>query len=71
MRYGRRKSEWRSYYGLHQRQEFMADLQSQVVFRGGHGGQIDWATATYMYNEGKTLAETIDAILKLQKKESK
>ena len=31
---------------------WMQRFQDKAVSLGAHGGQLDWMTATYLYNEG-------------------
>ena len=47
----------------------MAKAQKAVEKSGGHPGKIDWDSATYLYNTGKSPEDAGKVLAKLQKEE--
>ena len=48
---------------------WMAKAQKAVKKSGGHPGKIDWDSATYLYNTGKSPEDAGKVLAKLQKEE--
>jgi len=52
------------------RQAWMAKAQKAVEKSGGHPGKIDWDSATYLYDTGKSPEDAGKVLAKLQKEEA-
>jgi hypothetical protein len=49
---------------------WMRDLQRHVEELGGHPGQIDWASAVYLYREKTNVIDAAIKLIKIQGKKS-